>query len=105
MSELAVDQRRADGSLRHLLTLEGLSRPELERLLNKAQAFVRPLGVPTPISDVLRGVTVAKLFIEPSSRTRVSFVLAAKRLGAYAVIQKKQQTSRGKCESMLDTVF
>ena len=46
MSDLQVDQRRADGSLRHLLTLEGLSRAELERLLNKAQTFVRPVGVP-----------------------------------------------------------
>src|SRR4051794_1894479 len=105
MSELTVDQRRADGSLRHLLTLDGLSRAELERLLNKAQAFVRPLGVPPPISDVLRGVTVANLFTEPSTRTRVSFELAAKRLGADAVNLEMQLSSRTKGESMLDTVF
>jgi aspartate carbamoyltransferase catalytic subunit len=105
MSDGVVDQRRSDGSLRHLLTLEGLSRHELERLLNKAQAFVRPLGVPPPISDVLRGVTVANLFTEPSTRTRVSFELAAKRLGADAVNLEMQLSSRTKGESMLDTVY
>ncbi len=105
MSDGVVDQRRPDGSLRHLLTLDGLSRHELERLLNKAQAFVRPLGVPPPISDVLRGVTVANLFTEPSTRTRVSFELAAKRLGADAVNLEMQLSSRTKGESMLDTVF
>jgi aspartate carbamoyltransferase catalytic subunit len=88
-----------------LLTLDGLSRNELERLLNKAQAFVRPLGVPPPISDILRGVTVANLFTEPSTRTRVSFELAAKRLGADAVNLEMQLSSRTKGESMLDTVF
>ena len=69
MSEIEFEQRRSDGSLRHLLSLDGLSRAELDRLLNKAQAFVRPLGVPPPISDVLRGVTVANLFTEPSTRS------------------------------------
>ena len=37
-------QLRPDGSLRHLLTLEGLSRAQLERLLERAQTFVRPVG-------------------------------------------------------------
>src|SRR6201986_3913584 len=105
MSEATVDQRRTDGSLRHLLTLDGLSRHELERLLNKAQAFVRPLGVPPPVSDVLRGVTVANLFTEPSTRTRVSFELAGKRLGADVVNLEVQLSSRVKGESMLDTVY
>ena len=73
--------------------------------MNKAQAFVRPLGVPPPISDILRGVTVANLFTEPSTRTRVSFELAAKRLGADAVNLEMQLSSRTKGESMLDTVF
>ena len=54
---------------------------------------------------VLRGVTVANLFTEPSTRTRVSFELAAKRLGADAVNLEMQLSSRIKGESMLDTVF
>jgi aspartate carbamoyltransferase catalytic subunit len=105
MSDAEVDQRRPDGSLRHLLTLEGLSRAEIERLLNKAQTFVRPLGMAPPIGDGLRGVTVANLFTEPSTRTRVSFELAAKRLGAHVVNLEMQLSSRTKGESMLDTVY
>jgi aspartate carbamoyltransferase catalytic subunit len=100
-----VEQRRADGSLRHLLTLEGLSRAELESLLERAQHFVRRLGEAAPQSTALAGVTVANMFTEPSTRTRVSFELAAKRLGADVVNLEVQLSSRAKGESMLDTVF
>jgi len=100
-----VNQTRADGSLRHLLTLEGLDRDRIESLLDAAQRFVRPLGSPPPLSDALRGRTVANLFTEPSTRTRVSFELAAKRLGADVVNLEVQLSSRVKGESMLDTVF
>src|SRR6201999_4513172 len=55
--------------------------------------------------DVLRGVTVANLFTEPSTRTRVSFELAGKRLGAHVVHLEMQLSSRVKGESMLDTVY
>ena len=100
-----TQQRRADGSLRHLLTLEGLSRDEIESLLERAQHHVRRLGEPAPQSDALAGVTVANMFTEPSTRTRVSFELAAKRLGADVVNLEVQLSSRVKGESMLDTVF
>ena len=105
MNDVQVDQRRPDGSLRHLLTLEPLPRAEIERLLDKAQAFVRPLGTRPPTSNTLKGVTVANLFTEPSTRTRVSFELAAKRLGADVVNLEVQLSSRVKGESMLDTVY
>src|SRR6201996_5078483 len=105
MSETQTDPRRPDGTLRHLLSLEQLSRAEIERLLNKAQTFVRDLGMAPPASDELFGVTVANLFTEPSTRTRVSFELAAKRLGADVVNLEMQLSSRVKGESMLDTVF
>src|ERR1700758_4060120 len=98
-------QHRADGSLRHLLTLESLPRKDIERLLERAQEFVRPLGATPPSSTALAGVTVANLFTEPSTRTRVSFELAAKRLGAEVVNLEVQLSSRVKGESMLDTVF
>lgn len=98
-------QTRADGSLRHLLTLEGLSRTELAALLDRAQGFVRPLGARPPSSRQLAGLTVANLFTEPSTRTRVSFELAAKRLGADVVNLEVQLSSRVKGESMLDTIF
>lgn len=98
-------QHRADGTLRHLLSLESLPRKDIERLLERAQEFVRPLGAPPPASNALAGVTVANLFTEPSTRTRVSFELAAKRLGAEVVNLEVQLSSRVKGESMLDTVF
>jgi aspartate carbamoyltransferase catalytic subunit len=100
-----TEQRRSDGSLRHLLTLEGLSRADLERLLERAQGYVRPLGARPALSQELVGATVANLFTEPSTRTRVSFELAAKRLGAHVVNLEVQLSSRVKGESMLDTVY
>jgi aspartate carbamoyltransferase catalytic subunit len=96
---------RSDGTLRHLLTLEGLSGELIERLLERAQGFVRPLGARPPASQSLAGRTVANLFTEPSTRTRVSFELAAKRLGADVVNLEVQLSSRVKGESMLDTVY
>jgi aspartate carbamoyltransferase catalytic subunit len=100
-----TEQHRTDGSLRHLLTLEDLPRADIERLLERAQSFVRPLGTNPPMSTALAGATVANLFTEPSTRTRVSFELAAKRLGAEVVNLEVQLSSRVKGESMLDTVY
>jgi aspartate carbamoyltransferase catalytic subunit len=105
MPDVTTEQLRSDGSLRHLLTLEGLARAQLEALLARAQGFVRPLGVKPAMSQSLAGATVANLFTEPSTRTRVSFELAAKRLGAQVVNLEMQLSSRVKGESMLDTVY
>jgi aspartate carbamoyltransferase catalytic subunit len=66
---------------------------------------VRPLGVRPARSRLLEGATVANLFTEPSTRTRVSFELAAERLGATVVQLEVQLSSRAKGESMLDTVY
>jgi aspartate carbamoyltransferase catalytic subunit len=100
-----TDQLRPDGSLRHLITLEGLPKAVLESLLERSQSLVRPLGGRPAMSQVLAGNTVANLFTEPSTRTRVSFELAAKRLGAQVVNLEVQLSSRVKGESMLDTVY
>jgi aspartate carbamoyltransferase catalytic subunit len=100
-----TEQLRPDGSLRHLLTLETLTRGQIEHLLERSQSFVRPLGEPPPRSTALNGMTVANLFTEPSTRTRVSFELAARRLGATAVNLEVQLSSRVKGESILDTVY
>ncbi len=98
-------QTRPDGSLRHLLTLEGMPKAQIESLLARAQSFVKPIGEPPVKKNSLAGVTVANLFTEPSTRTRVSFELAAKRLGADVVNLEVQLSSRVKGESMLDTIF
>ena len=100
-----TEQLRADGSLRHLLTLETLERSRIERLLERAQSFVRPIGERPPRTRLLEGATVANLFTEPSTRTRVSFELAAERLGATVVQLEVQLSSRVKGESILDTVY
>jgi aspartate carbamoyltransferase catalytic subunit len=100
-----TDQFRSNGTLRHLLTLEGLTRANLETLLARAQRFVKPVGEPPVQKKSLAGVTVANMFTEPSTRTRVSFELAAKRLGADVVNLEVQLSSRVKGESMLDTIY
>lgn len=99
-----TEQLRSDGSLRHLLTLEGLPRATLELLLERAARFVVPLGHMPPRNAALHGKTVAIMFAEPSTRTRVSFELAAQRLGADVINIEVQLSSRLKGESVLDTV-
>jgi aspartate carbamoyltransferase catalytic subunit len=100
-----IEQTRPNGTLRHLLTLDGLSKSQIEALLTRAQTFVKPIGAAPVRKKSLDGITVANLFTEPSTRTRVSFELAAKRLGADVVNLEVQLSSRAKGESMLDTIF
>jgi aspartate carbamoyltransferase catalytic subunit len=98
-------QRDQAGRLRHLLTLDGLSRDELNHLLDLAQFYVRVPGELPARDQSLWGRTVANLFFEPSTRTRVSFELAAKRLGADVVNLDMQSSSRVKGETVLDTIY
>jgi aspartate carbamoyltransferase catalytic subunit len=100
-----IQQRDADGRLKHLLTLAGLSREELLQLLDLAQFYVRLPGDVPARDQSLAGRTVANLFFEPSTRTRVSFELAARRLGADVVNLDLQTSSRSKGESVLDTIY
>lgn len=86
--------------LRHLTTLEGLDRATLTRLLDRAEAIRRD-GAPR---DLLVGRTVLNLFFEHSTRTRTSFELAAKRLGADVVNFDVALSSTNKGESLLDTL-
>ena len=100
-----IEQRRADGSLRHLISLQGLHRHELEALLRRASHFARVPDERPLRSEALAGVQIANLFTEPSTRTRVSFELAGRRLGADVVNLEVQLSSRVKGESMLDTIY
>jgi aspartate carbamoyltransferase catalytic subunit len=98
-------QRSAEGKLRHLITLDGLKRDEIAALLDLAQRYVRsPDSLPAR-DQSLSGHTVANLFFEPSTRTRVSFELAARRLGADVVNLDMQSSSRAKGETVLDTIY
>jgi aspartate carbamoyltransferase catalytic subunit len=98
------NQRRTDGSLRHLITLEGMQRRELEALLERSRAYVCRLGEQPISNHKLAGITIGNLFTEPSTRTRVSFELAGRRLGAEVINLEVQLSSRAKGESMLDTI-
>jgi aspartate carbamoyltransferase catalytic subunit len=101
----AAVQRDAEGRLRHLITLEGLSRAEMVALLDLAQFYVRAPGDLPARDQSLAGHTIANLFFEPSTRTRVSFELAARRLGADVVNLDMQSSSRVKGETVLDTIY
>jgi len=98
-------QISADGRLRHLLTLKGLSKAHICRILDEAEAFLSPLGHPAVRTRALEGRTVANLFFEPSTRTRASFDLAAKRLGADVLNLDVNTSSHKKGESILDTMY
>ena len=97
-------QLRPDGTLRHLLTLEGLPRAALERLLDSAQ-HLRPDALDgTAQRTRLAGRTACTLFLEPSTRTRSAFHLAATRLGADVLNFDLSASSAGKGETTLDTL-
>jgi aspartate carbamoyltransferase catalytic subunit len=98
-------QFNSAGRLRHLLTLRGLSRPQINELLNQAEQFMSPMGGPVVRRETLRGRTVGNLFFEPSTRTRASFDLAARRLGADVLNLDVNTSSRKKGESILDTIY
>ena len=98
-------QLREDGSLRHLLTLKGLEKSLLIELLDEAERFLSPMGSHPVRSSALAGRTVANLFFEPSTRTRASFDLAGKRLGADVLNLDVNTSSRKKGESILDMIY
>jgi aspartate carbamoyltransferase catalytic subunit len=85
---------------RHVLGLEGLSRPDLEQVLELTATLGRTAAAYLPRLD---GRVVATLFYEPSTRTRVSFELAARRLGAEVLTVGVGESSVVKGESLLDT--
>jgi aspartate carbamoyltransferase catalytic subunit len=87
-----------------LLGIEELGRSEIESILDRAKFFQPPPGESFRRLDTLRGRMVVNLFFEPSTRTRVSFEIAAKRLGADAVSITAQGSSVSKGESLVDTL-
>ena len=93
------------GGLRHLITLDGLSRTSITHLLDRAQNYRRVPGQSAYEGRELAGMTVANLFFEPSTRTRASFDLAGRRLGAHVINLDTQSSSRVKGETMLDTIY
>jgi aspartate carbamoyltransferase catalytic subunit len=88
---------------KHLLGLEGLSAEDLTRYLDTAESFKEISERPVKKVPALRGITVANLFFEPSTRTRISFELAEKRLSADSVNFTVSGSSVSKGETLRDT--
>ncbi|MGB1048755.1 MAG: aspartate carbamoyltransferase catalytic subunit [Rhodothermales bacterium] len=107
MSEISTPAagQEASPSLkhRHLLGLETYSADEIGLILQTARQFREVLDRPIKRVPTLRGVTVVNLFFEPSTRTRISFELAEKRLSADTVNFSASGSSVSKGESLKDT--
>jgi aspartate carbamoyltransferase catalytic subunit len=87
----------------HLLGIEGLSRPEIESLLDDAEAEIAVSRASHKKKETLRGRTQINLFFEPSTRTQSSFEVAGLRLGADVITMAVAQSSTKKGETMVDT--
>src|SRR4051812_50121731 len=90
--------------MRHLLSIEPLTREVIERILDRAESFAEVSGREIKKVPALRGRTVVNLFYEASTRTSSSFELAAKRLSADVVSIKSSGSSVEKGESLRDTI-
>jgi aspartate carbamoyltransferase catalytic subunit len=88
---------------KNLLGLETLEREEIEVILDTAESFSEVLERPIKKVPTLRGQTIVNLFFEPSTRTRVSFELAEKRLSADTVNFSSSGSSVSKGETLKDT--
>ena len=97
-------QLNQDGGLRHLLTLDGLPRTILTQILDTAESFMDVGEREVKKVPLLRGKSIFNLFFEPSTRTRTTFEIAAKRLSADVVNLNISTSSQTKGEAILDTV-
>ena len=90
--------------MKHLISLDEIGREELVGLLDTADRMSEILTRPAPKVPALRAKTVASLFFEDSTRTRLSFETAAKRLSADVMTFSAASSSVNKGESLRDTV-
>lgn len=89
---------------KHLLGIKDLTRDEIETVLNQAKVFKEVSQRAVKKTPALRGKTVVNLFFESSTRTRISFELAAKRLSADVINVASSSSSLTKGESLIDTL-
>ncbi len=95
-------QLDSEGRLRHFLTIDGLKRQTLVDILDTAENFSTVGSQNVKKVPLLRGKTIINLFFEPSTRTRTTFELAAKRLSADVLNINISTSSASKGESLLD---
>lgn len=98
-------QLNAQDRLRHFLTTEGLSRDHLTEILDTAESFIDPVSGAIVNRPLLAGRTVMNLFFEPSTRTRTTFEVAAKRLGADVLNIDISKSSTSKGETLRDMLW
>jgi aspartate carbamoyltransferase catalytic subunit len=91
-------------SIKHLLGLEGVPRDDIRAILDTAFSFREVLERPIKRVPTLQGKTIVNLFFENSTRTRISFELAEKRLSADTINFSASGSSLSKGESLKDTV-
>src|SRR3954462_12521426 len=91
-------------STKHLLGIKDLNKDDISLILQTAQQFKEVLQRPVKKVPSLRDVTIVNLFYENSTRTRISFELAEKRLSADTINFASSTSSAAKGESLLDTV-
>ena len=91
-------------STKHLLGIKDLSQEDISLILSTATQFKEVLQRPVKKVPSLRDVTIVNLFYENSTRTRISFELAEKRLGADTINFSASASSVSKGETLLDTV-
>lgn len=101
MNSLQIDANRR---LRHLITLEGLGRERIGALLDRAAELRDAFAAGAQGPRLLAGRTIVNLFFETSTRTRSSFELAARRLGATVLNFDIASSSTSKGESLEDTL-
>ncbi|HEY9446147.1 MAG TPA: aspartate carbamoyltransferase catalytic subunit [Burkholderiales bacterium] len=97
-------QLNKNGELHHLLSLEGLPASVIWQIIDTAQSFVGVTQREVKKVPLLRGKAVFNLFFEPSTRTRTTFEIAAKRLSADVLNLAINVSSQSKGETVLDTV-
>ena len=93
-----------NGNLKHFLSTEGLSQSLLQKILDHAESFASVGERHVKKVPLLRGKTIANLFFEPSTRTRTTFELAAKRLSADILNLNISTSATSKGESLSDTL-
>lgn len=97
-------QLNKNGELQHLLTIEGLPRGLINHILDTAENFLNLAEREVKKVPLLRGKAIFNLFFEPSTRTRTTFEIAAKKLSADVINLNVGASSTSKGETLLDTV-
>ena len=90
---------------RHILGMEGVPKEEIEILLDLSESYIDQNRQDDKKSSILRGRTLINVFFENSTRTRTSFELAGKRLGADVINMSVSSSAIKKGETLIDTAM